>query len=175
VKRPAEEAAPCKLLFPSTDVKLETAPINRNQQHVLQAGSSNDDLYNNAVMVAMKMGKQGTSVTRRGDSKADKFVAELSVCLLQREPSISMTSNDHRLEPPLTFLASTSSRHNDSSPQPHLVSQSLTYDDALMAAMTKERTKTITSARDEEEGVYTTYRNKIPSWKTTSVFKGWNK
>jgi hypothetical protein len=134
-----------------------------------------DDLYNNAVVVAMEMRRRSSSVAHCGDPKSDKFVSELSKCVKQKR-SVLASENEFRSgqphpEQPPSLVTSISFRHDGvSQNHPHVAHQPSTYDDALMEAMRKESAKLFPSAVVAEESA----QRKVPSmWKTTSVFKSW--
>jgi hypothetical protein len=127
---------------------------------------NSDDLYSSAVMSAMEKRKKGASMPRHGrDSNSERFVAELSKCL--QGGSTHSTASETFLppDPPIAYkvLAVPSAMR---SPHP------LSYDDALVAAMSKESAHAAASGPTTGIAPSSASQRK-GQWKAPTVFKSW--
>jgi hypothetical protein len=163
VKDPAESPS-VQSANRSAEVQPDAQPKDRGvwQQKYLNS----DDLYSSAVMSAMEKRKKGASMPRHGrDSNSERFVAELSKCL--QGGSTHSTASETFLppDPPIAYkaLAVPSAMR---SPHP------LSYDDALVAAMSKESAHAAASGPTTGIAPSSASQRK-GQWKAPTVFKSW--
>jgi hypothetical protein len=163
VKDPAESPS-VQSVHRSAEVQPDAQPKDRGvwQQKYLNS----DDLYSSAVMSAMEKRKKGASLARHGrDSNSERFVAELSKCLQGGSTHSTVNETFVPPDPPIAYTAL-------AVPSSTRSSHPLSYDDALVAAMSKESAHAAASGPTTGTALLSASQRK-GQWKAPTVFKSW--
>jgi hypothetical protein len=163
VKDPAESPS-VQSANRSAEVQPDAQPKDRGvwqQKYV-----NRDDLYSSAVMSAMEKRKKDASLPRHGhDSNSERFVAELSKCLQGGSTHSTVNGTFVPPDPPIAYTAL-------AVPSSTWSSHPLSYDDALVAAMSKESAHAAASGPTTGTAPSSASHRK-GQWKAPTVFKSW--